>query len=406
MASQSRQALRPLLHQLAPPRQAAAAAAGRLRRPLSTSSSGTTTAAASPPPTATTAGVGGGAAAPEAAAAEEAGSWSRKVCSWVRWSDALVWVFAVCVCVCIAVCSVESWVLTPPPRRHRRPPHPQLKIAAFVLGPLSLPAGLVAAIVYDEEFRDDVDRRFPELGGWLLPAIYLVGRYLCRSLIGPAPIDPYIYTRAFYLVDAVRQRVGFEEDLRRRLADLEKAFISSQRAWPVGRSWSGQGGVFRSHMPSVLTPTPIRQPPPRTAVGVTVQLQSGARYAEERVSPLKTLAELYDTLVGGQATGAGPVVAMEFADIAGYDASSSSSSSPLAASGGAWAEWGGVGSVRQDRHVDAKPHAPHISFMSCHPKKQKCPRRRTRLPRRRTPTTNWPWCPSRCVAWSGRACGR
>lgn len=35
-------------------------------------------------------------------------------------------------------------------------------------------------------------------------------------------------------VDAIRQRVGFEEDLRRRRADLEKAFISSHRACPPG----------------------------------------------------------------------------------------------------------------------------------------------------------------------------
>lgn len=83
MASQSRQALRPLLYQLAPPRRPVGAA-GRRRRPLSTSS--TTTAAASPPTSATTAGVGGGAAAPEAAAAEEAGSWSRKVRTCVRWT--------------------------------------------------------------------------------------------------------------------------------------------------------------------------------------------------------------------------------------------------------------------------------------------------------------------------------
>lgn len=43
-----------------------------------------------------------------------------------------------------------------------------------MLGPLSLPAGLVAAIVYDEEFRDDVDRRFPEIGACMLPTYRLV----------------------------------------------------------------------------------------------------------------------------------------------------------------------------------------------------------------------------------------
>lgn len=94
---------------------------------------------------------------------------------------------------------------------------------------------------------------------------------------------------------------------------------------------------------------------PKTALGVTVQLQSGARYAEERVSPLKTLGELYDTLVGGQAAGAGPVVAMDFADIGGDDASSS----PLAASGGAWTEWDGMESVGKSTCGRAKAHAPH-----------------------------------------------
>lgn len=46
-------------------------------------------------------------------------------------------------------------------------PHPkssQYKLAAYVLGPLLLPAGFVAAVVYDDEFREDVDRRFPEIG--------------------------------------------------------------------------------------------------------------------------------------------------------------------------------------------------------------------------------------------------
>lgn len=59
-------------------------------------------------------------------------------------------------------------------------------------------------------------------------------------------------------------------------------------------------------------------------MGVTVQLQSGVRYAET-VSPLKTLGELYDALVGagggsGGGQTAGPIVAMDFEDIAGGDA--------------------------------------------------------------------------------------
>lgn len=70
-----------------------------------------------------------------------------------------------------------------------------------------------------------------------------------------------------------------------------------------------------------------------------MQLQSGARYAE-RVSPLKTLGELYDTLLGGQAAAAaetaGPVVAMDFEDLNGEEAM------PVA-SEGACAEWNGVG---------------------------------------------------------------
>ena len=37
-------------------------------------------------------------------------------------------------------------------------------MAAFILGPLSVPVAFVTALVYDPEFRDDVDARFPEVG--------------------------------------------------------------------------------------------------------------------------------------------------------------------------------------------------------------------------------------------------
>ena len=142
-------------------------------------------------------------------------------------------------------------MLTPP--RRRRAPHPQFKIAAFVLAPLSLPAGLVTAIVYDEEFRDDVDRRFPEIGGWLLPAI-LSSWSLFMPFRDRPRINRPIHTRVhsahcINTVDAVRQRVGFEEDLRRRRADLEKAFISSQRT-----CGSGQGGVSYECSRALLHP--------------------------------------------------------------------------------------------------------------------------------------------------------
>lgn len=57
-----------------------------------------------------------------------------------------------------------------------------------------------------------------------------------------------------------------------------------------------------------------------TAVGVTVQLQSGVRYSEQ-VSPLKTLGELYEALTGGKeaaaGAAAGPIVAMDFEDVSG-----------------------------------------------------------------------------------------
>jgi hypothetical protein len=42
-----------------------------------------------------------------------------------------------------------------------------------VLGPLSLPVGFVAGVVYDPEFRNDVDQRFPELGACLACAAYI-----------------------------------------------------------------------------------------------------------------------------------------------------------------------------------------------------------------------------------------
>ena len=60
--------------------------------------------------------------------------------------------------------------MNPTPKSHA-PIHTisqQFKIAAYVLGPLSLPVGFVAAIVYDPEFRDDVDRHFPEIGACVL----------------------------------------------------------------------------------------------------------------------------------------------------------------------------------------------------------------------------------------------
>jgi hypothetical protein len=120
--------------------------------------------------------------------------------------------------------------------------------------------------------------------------------------------------------------VGFEEDLRRRRTDLEKAFISSQRT----SNWGSC--ALLSFFEPIMDPLPHplshhhhhsyhHHHHTTTALSVTVQLQSGVRY-HERVSPLKTMAELYDTLVNGNSSSnssssnaAGPIVAMDFEDI-------------------------------------------------------------------------------------------
>ncbi len=64
--------------------------------------------------------------------------------------------------------------LTPPIFPHQKT---QFKIAAYVLGPLSLPVGFVAGVVYDPEFRDDVDQRFPEISACMV--VCLMGCWWC-----------------------------------------------------------------------------------------------------------------------------------------------------------------------------------------------------------------------------------
>ncbi|TFJ88021.1 hypothetical protein NSK_000375 [Nannochloropsis salina CCMP1776] len=123
---------------------------------------------------------------------------------------------------------------------HVHPPACQVKVAGFILVPLSLPAAVVAGLKYDHEFRDDVEAHFPEI------------------------------------VDVVRHRVGFQEDLGRRRAELEKTFISTQ------------------------------------PVGVHVQLRNGRRLTTV-ASPLRDLLGLYEAVAPREEEG--PIVSLEFQDI-------------------------------------------------------------------------------------------
>ncbi|EWM29015.1 hypothetical protein Naga_100443g1 [Nannochloropsis gaditana] len=116
----------------------------------------------------------------------------------------------------------------------------KVKVAGFILVPLSLPAAVVAGLKYDREFRDDVEAHFPEI------------------------------------VDVVRHRVGFQEDLGRRRAELEKTFISTQ------------------------------------PVGVQVQLRNGRRLTTV-ASPLRDLSGLYEAVAPREEEG--PIVSLEFQDI-------------------------------------------------------------------------------------------
>jgi hypothetical protein len=102
-----------------------------------------------------------------------------------------------------------------------------------VLVPIAIPSGFVAAVVYDHEFRESVDERFPEIGEVVWASACLLHRMTATNNRGRGTQDttPSCFPCS---VDYVRKKVGFQEDLRKRARELEKNFISTQREATTG----------------------------------------------------------------------------------------------------------------------------------------------------------------------------